>query len=46
MPENNTNNFNGNLTKQSKSCHSQYDDQIHYYQKHEYLNKILIKEGT
>jgi hypothetical protein len=31
MSENNTNNFNENLIKQNINCHSQRDDQIHYY---------------
>jgi hypothetical protein len=31
MSENNTNNLNGNLIKQNINCHSQCDDQIHYY---------------
>jgi hypothetical protein len=32
MLKNNTNNIDGNLIKQNKTCHSQCDDQIHYYQ--------------
>jgi hypothetical protein len=31
MSENNTNNLNRNLIKQNINCHSQRDDQIHYY---------------
>jgi hypothetical protein len=31
MSENNTNNINGNLIKQNINYHSQYDDQIYYY---------------
>jgi DNA-binding transcriptional regulator/RsmH inhibitor MraZ len=37
MPENNTNNLNENLIKPNINCHSQFDDQIHYY-KHECFN--------
>jgi hypothetical protein len=37
MLENNTNNLNGNIIKQNINCHSQCDDQIHYY-KHERFN--------
>jgi hypothetical protein len=32
MLKNNANNLNGNLIKQNKTCHSQCDDQNHYYQ--------------
>jgi hypothetical protein len=31
LSENNTNNLNGNLINQNNTCHSQCDDQIHYY---------------
>jgi hypothetical protein len=31
MLKNNTNNLSENLTKQNINCHSQCDDQIHYY---------------
>jgi hypothetical protein len=31
MLKNNTNNLNENLIKQNINCHSQCDDQIHYY---------------
>jgi hypothetical protein len=31
MLENNTNNLNGNPIRPNINCHSQYDDQIHYY---------------
>jgi hypothetical protein len=38
MSEKTMNNLYGNLIKQSNTCHSQCDDQIHYYHTHEYLN--------
>jgi hypothetical protein len=31
MLKNNTNNLNENSIKQNSNYHSQYDDQIHYY---------------
>jgi hypothetical protein len=44
MSENNTNNFNENLIKQNINCHSQRDNQIHYYNMSIWTKKSFSKK--
>jgi hypothetical protein len=45
MSKNNTNNLNENLIKQNTNCHSQCDDQIHYYNMSIWTKKSFSKKA-